>query len=146
MVFDINLRQHFYSEEVIVESLKKCNVLKINDEELVVVSRMFGYPELSQTEACRRILETYGLKMLILTCGTEVMCLHPKKLHSSLPLRSKLPILSEQVTPSQELSYLKHISVQLKCRLMCAHRTVQCLYFLQNFSLKTRSCYVLCFP
>lgn len=71
MVFDINLRQHFYSEEVIVESLKKCNVLKINDEELVGVSRMFGYPELSQTEACRRILETYGLKMLILTCGTD---------------------------------------------------------------------------
>lgn len=71
MVFDINLRQHFYSEEVIVESLKKCNILKINDEELVVVSRMFGYPELSQTEACRRILETYGLKMLILTCGTD---------------------------------------------------------------------------
>lgn len=70
-VFDINLRQHFYSEEVIVESLKKCNILKINDEELVVVSRMFGYPELSQTEACRRILETYGLKMLILTCGTD---------------------------------------------------------------------------
>ena len=70
-VFDINLRQHFYSEEVIVESLKKCNVLKINDEELVVVSRMFGYPELSQSEACRRILETYGLKMLILTCGTD---------------------------------------------------------------------------
>ena len=45
--------------------------MKINDEELVVVSRMFGFPELSQTEACRRILETYGLRMLILTCGTD---------------------------------------------------------------------------
>ena len=70
-VFDINLRQHFYNEETIVNSLKKCNILKINDEELVVVSRMFGFPELSQTEACRRILETYGLRMLILTCGTD---------------------------------------------------------------------------
>ena len=70
-VFDINLRQHFYDEETIVNSLKKCNILKINDEELVVVGKMFGFPELSQTDACRRILETYGLKMLILTCGTE---------------------------------------------------------------------------
>ena len=70
-VFDINLRQHFYTEETIVNSLNKCNVLKINDEELVIVSRMFGYPELSQSDACRRILETYGLKMLILTCGTD---------------------------------------------------------------------------
>ena len=70
-VFDINLRQHFYTEETSVNSLNKCNVLKINDEELVIVSRMFGYPELSQSDACRRILETYGLKMLILTCGTD---------------------------------------------------------------------------
>lgn len=70
-VFDINLRQHFYDEEIIISSLKKCNVLKINDEELVIVSRMFGFPELSQSEACRRILDTYGLKMLILTCGTD---------------------------------------------------------------------------
>lgn len=70
-VFDINLRQHFYDEETIVNSLRKCNILKINDEELVVVGKMFGFPELSQTDACRRILETYGLKMLILTCGTE---------------------------------------------------------------------------
>lgn len=70
-VFDINLRQHFYTEKTIVNSMNKCNVLKINDEELVIVSRMFGYPELSQSDACRRILETYGLKMLILTCGTD---------------------------------------------------------------------------
>ena len=70
-VFDINLRQNFYDEEIITSSLKKCNVLKLNDEELVIVSRMFGYPELSQSEACRRILDAYGLRMLILTCGTD---------------------------------------------------------------------------
>lgn len=70
-VFDINLRQNFYDEEIITSSLKKCNVLKLNDEELVIVSRMFGYPELFQSEACRRILDAYGLRMLILTCGTD---------------------------------------------------------------------------
>ena len=70
-IFDINLRQHFYCKETIENSFAKCNVLKINDEELVIVSRMFGYPELSQSEACRRILDAYGLKMLILTCGTD---------------------------------------------------------------------------
>ena len=31
-IFDINLRQNFYTTEVITESLKRCNVLKINDE------------------------------------------------------------------------------------------------------------------
>lgn len=70
-IFDINLRQHFYSKDIIVNSLNKCNVLKINDEELVVVSDLFGYKDMSQNEACRRILEEYDLKMLILTCGTD---------------------------------------------------------------------------
>lgn len=70
-IFDINLRQHFYCSETIVNSLNKCNVLKINDEELVVVSEMFGCQGLSQEEACRKILKDYDLRMLILTCGTE---------------------------------------------------------------------------
>lgn len=41
-VFDINLRQHFYTQQVVEESLRKCNILKINDEELAVVGSMFG--------------------------------------------------------------------------------------------------------
>ena len=43
-IFDINLRQDFYTKEVLRESFKRCNILKINDEELVTISRMFGYP------------------------------------------------------------------------------------------------------
>lgn len=70
-VFDINLRQHFYSKETVVNSLNKCNVLKINDEELVVMADMFGYEGMSQAEVCKAVLEAYSLKMLILTCGTE---------------------------------------------------------------------------
>lgn len=71
VVFDINLRQHFYDKEIIFESLKRCNILKINDEELEVVGRMFGYSEMDIQGKCRRLLEEYGLKMLILTCGVE---------------------------------------------------------------------------
>ena len=70
-IFDINLRQHFYCKETVVNSLNKCNVLKINDEELVVVSEMFGFGGLSDEQVCRKILSEYNLKMLILTCGTN---------------------------------------------------------------------------
>lgn len=38
-IFDINLRQNFFTKEIIQESLKLCNVLKINDEELVAIGR-----------------------------------------------------------------------------------------------------------
>lgn len=70
-IFDINLRQNFYSKEAVVNSLNKCNVLKINDEELVVVSEMLGFENMSPEESCRKIITDYGLRMLILTCGTE---------------------------------------------------------------------------
>ena len=68
-IFDINLRQDFYNREILCESLEKCNVLKINDEELSIVGRMFGYTGQDMRETCMRLLEDYGLKMLILTCG-----------------------------------------------------------------------------
>lgn len=70
-IFDINLRQHFYNKELIEESLDKCNVLKINDEELEVVSRMFELPDTDLEHKCRNLLNKYKLKMLILTCGVE---------------------------------------------------------------------------
>ena len=68
-IFDINLRQAFYTEKIIRDSLQRCNVLKINDEELGVIGRMFGYEEMDLPETCRALLRAYRLKMLILTCG-----------------------------------------------------------------------------
>jgi fructokinase len=70
-IFDINLRQQFYTKEVIKESLKRCNILKINDEELVLIGRMFGYPGLDIEDKCWLILGKYNLDMLVLTCGTN---------------------------------------------------------------------------
>ena len=70
-IFDINLRQNFYNKEIIKESLQRCNVLKINDEELVLIGRMFGYPGLDIENKCWLILGKYNLDMLVLTGGTN---------------------------------------------------------------------------
>ena len=70
-IFDINLRQGFYTKEIIRESCQRCNVLKINDEELVAISRIFGYPGIDLQDKCWILLAKYNLKMLILTCGTN---------------------------------------------------------------------------
>lgn len=69
VVFDVNLRQGFYTKEILTNSMERCNILKINDEELVVVSRMFGYPGIDLQDKCWILLGKYNLKMLILTCG-----------------------------------------------------------------------------
>ncbi len=69
IVFDVNLRQGFYNKEILCKSMQNCNILKINDEELITVNRMFGYPGIDLQDKCWILLGKYNLKMLILTCG-----------------------------------------------------------------------------
>lgn len=67
-IFDINLRQHYYSREVIEAALGKCSILKINDEETQVVAGLFGLdPDMEGV--CRTLKERYSLQAVILTCG-----------------------------------------------------------------------------
>jgi fructokinase len=79
-VFDINLRQSWYTAEVIAESLQRANIFKINDEELDVVATMLlGEPTVpgkliaedadKTRRICRELIARYELDMLILTCG-----------------------------------------------------------------------------
>ena len=70
-IFDINLRQHFYTKEIIQDSIRHCNIIKINDEELELVGQLFGYPDLDFENKCWLILGKYNLDMLVLTCGTN---------------------------------------------------------------------------
>lgn len=69
-IFDINLRLHYYTKEVIERSLERADILKINDEEVVKISQLFGW-NLSEKEVCKRLLSMYNLDILILTKGTE---------------------------------------------------------------------------
>lgn len=69
-VFDINLRQHYYSCEVIVESLMLADILKINDEEIRIVAGMLGLSDDAVT-ACRELIGNFGLKLVILTLGPD---------------------------------------------------------------------------
>jgi len=69
-VFDINLRQHYYCREVLEESLRLADILKINDEEIRIVADMFGLGD-DDAAACRSLIADYGLKLVILTRGAD---------------------------------------------------------------------------
>lgn len=69
-IFDINLRLNYYTKEIIEESLRMANMMKINDEEVVKVAALFGWDGVEEA-ICRRLLEEYKLDILILTKGTE---------------------------------------------------------------------------
>lgn len=70
-IFDINLRQHFYSQQLIEHSLRRCNILKINDDEVVQVAKLFEWEMTTEMEICQKLLANYSLNMIILTKGTE---------------------------------------------------------------------------
>lgn len=70
-IFDINLRQHFYTKNIIEDSLELANVLKINDDEVKIIAELFDWKELNEQEICVKLLKKYNLEIVILTKGTE---------------------------------------------------------------------------
>ncbi|WP_319541645.1 carbohydrate kinase [uncultured Pseudodesulfovibrio sp.] len=69
-VYDINLRQNFYTTEIISQSLDLADVLKINDDELALVTRMLSLPE-GEREALETLMFQHSLKMGVLTRGEK---------------------------------------------------------------------------
>ena len=69
-VFDINIRQHYYSQEVIKASLKYADILKLNEDELPLVAEMLGMTG-NEDEIISEIIEKYSLKYVVYTHGAD---------------------------------------------------------------------------
>jgi fructokinase len=67
-IFDINLRQAFYSREVIDWSLRACNVLKLNEEELHVLAYLFSM-ESDDLRLLHDLSRRFDLELIALTKG-----------------------------------------------------------------------------
>ena len=70
-ICDINLRGTFYNKEVLESSMRACDILKINDEEIDEVSRLLGAEFPTQRMAALNLMSRYEVDILILTCGTN---------------------------------------------------------------------------
>jgi fructokinase len=67
-IFDINLRQDFYSREIIESSLRRANILKLSDEELPVLAAMFDLPGDASAQL-HRLRELFDLRLVAYTRG-----------------------------------------------------------------------------
>jgi fructokinase len=76
-VFDINLRQKFYSREGIEQSLHLANVLKLNEDELPTLAKMFNFPG-STEDQIERLARTFDLKLIALTRGEKGSLLYQR--------------------------------------------------------------------
>ena len=69
-VFDINIRQHYYSREVIETSLGYADILKLNEDELPLVASILGLSG-QERDIVRQLIEKYALKYLVYTHGAD---------------------------------------------------------------------------
>ena len=80
-VFDINLRQHFYSHEIIVKSLQFADALKINDEELIVLSDLFDFKGDVKNQLSQ-IISHFNLEYVVYTMGEKGSIIMSKRDYS----------------------------------------------------------------
>lgn len=95
-VFDVNLRQSFYTAEILCESARRATVIKLNDEEFPTILKLLGAPEeLSAIADARRamrwVLQTTGAKLICMTRGASgSLLVTPEEFHEHAGLRVRI--------------------------------------------------------
>jgi len=67
-VLDINLRPPFWNEEIVMQSLRLANVLKLNDAELSVLAEMLGWSG-ADHELLQQLVDRFSLQLAAVTRG-----------------------------------------------------------------------------
>jgi fructokinase len=70
-VFDVNLRQTFYSAQVLADSAKQADIIKLNHDELPKVAQLLGFPFYDEESACQWLLNTFHIKLVCITRGVS---------------------------------------------------------------------------
>lgn len=84
-VYDINLRQHYFSRDLVEESLNHADVLKLNEDELPVVAGMFSIKD-DAPQCIAELIRRFSLKDVIFTQGSSCSEIYgPEGLLSHLP-------------------------------------------------------------
>jgi fructokinase len=70
-IFDVNLRQSFYSAEIVQESVKRANVVKLNHEELPCVRELLALDSSDTLAFCREMHQKFDLQLVCITRGAN---------------------------------------------------------------------------
>lgn len=70
-VFDVNLRQSFYSAEILHQSIKRANVVKLNHEEVAPVGELLEIDSSDAIAFCREMQQIFDLRLVCVTRGSN---------------------------------------------------------------------------
>jgi fructokinase len=68
-VFDVNLRQSFYSHDVLAESMKLADIVKLNDDELPRILKLYELPHKDELSSARSLIREFDLEVVCVTRG-----------------------------------------------------------------------------
>lgn len=70
-LFDVNLRQDYFDEQIVTASLELANAVKLNEEELPVIARLCKVPPIGVLGQLRTLCDRFGLRLVALTRGMK---------------------------------------------------------------------------
>ena len=68
-VFDVNLRQSYYSPEILADSMRLADIVKFNDDELPKIMSLIKLPHKDALSSAQRLIREYDLKVVCTTRG-----------------------------------------------------------------------------
>ncbi|MGB2591281.1 MAG: carbohydrate kinase [Candidatus Acidiferrum sp.] len=89
-VFDVNLRQTFYSAQILADSAKQADIIKLNHDELPIVARLLGFPFHDEEFAAQWLRNTFHAKLVCITRGAGGSLLvseYAKHEHPGIPVQ-----------------------------------------------------------
>ena len=115
-VFDVNLRQSFYSAEILTASLKLATIVKLNHEELPRIMRLFKLEHRTEELSAEHLVALYNLKLVCITRGNAGSLLtSPEASHAHQGFRVKVADTvgaGDAFTASMVHEYLRGASLQ----------------------------------
>lgn len=84
-VFDVNLRQSFYSAEILHDSMKLADIVKLNHDELPKIMGLFDLSHMDDQASARRLVALHNLKLVCVTRGNRGSLLVSREAWSDHP-------------------------------------------------------------
>ena len=70
-IFDVNLRQSFYSQEILADSMRLADVVKLNNDELPKIMSLSRLPHKDELSSAQRLIDEYELQLVCITRGGQ---------------------------------------------------------------------------
>lgn len=114
-VFDVNLRQSFYSAEILADSAKHADIIKLNHHELPKVVQLLGFPFHDESSAAGWLRSSFHTRLVCITRGARGSLLvgeNGRHEHPGIPVQVRDTVGSgDAFTAALLYHYLRHDSL-----------------------------------